>query len=129
MKTMKNALLILTALLSASICSHAQVTVPAGTPMRVRTIDPIDVSSARPGSRFLGSLADPVKSRDGAILMPRGAPVQLSAVNVRRSGRMRGRDRIDLKVDSITFNGKSQPVVSTISESRGRRKGSRTLRG
>jgi hypothetical protein len=97
--------------------------------MRVSTIDPIDVNSARPGARFKGSLADPVKSRDATILIPRGAAVQLSAVNVRRSGRVRGRDRIDLKVDSITFNGKTYPVVSTIAESKGSRRGSRTLRG
>ena len=96
--------------------------------MRVRTIDPIEVNSARPGTRFKGNLADSVKSRDGTVLIPGGAAVQLSAVNVARSGKIRGRDRIDLKVDSITLNGKTYPVVSTINESRGGRRGSRTLR-
>jgi hypothetical protein len=47
---------------------------------------------------------------------------------VTKSSRISGRDRIDLKMDSITFNGKSYPVVTTIAESKGGGKGSRTLR-
>lgn len=131
---MKNTWLTSAVLLSLSLCNgnsaQAQqaVIVPAGAAMRVRTIDPIDVNSARPGDKFRGTLADPLVSKGGAVLVPRGSPVQLSAVNVRRSGRIRGRDRIDLKVDSLTFNGRTFPVASTIAESRGGRKGSRTLR-
>jgi hypothetical protein len=129
---LKNIMLSVAILFSALICTigsaQTQGTIPAGAAIRVRTIDPINVSSARPGSRFRGTLADPVNSSDGAVLIPRGAPVQLSAVNVQRSGRVRGRDRISLKVDSITFNGRTYPVVTTISESSGGRQGSRTLR-
>jgi hypothetical protein len=91
--------------------------------MLVRTIDPIDLNSARPGARFGGSLADSVKSSDGTVLIPRGSKVELRAVNVPRPGRMRPRDRIDLKVDSVTFNGKVYPIVSTTTKSRGARNG------
>ena len=129
---MKNVLLILAVLLGVSICNSSSrlqaVTVPAGAAMRVRTIDPIDLNSARPGARFRGSLADPMKSRNGTVLIPREAKVELRAVNVARPGRMRPRDRIDLKVDSVTFNGKIYPIVSTITKLRDGRKGSRTLR-
>jgi hypothetical protein len=55
-----------------------------------------------------------------AVVIPHGAPVQLSVVDVRNAGRVKGHDRIDLKVDSITFNGKIYPVASTIGGSRGR---------
>jgi len=68
-------------------------------------------------------------NKNGVVLVPRGAPVQMSAVNVRRAGRFRGRDRINLKVDSITFNGRTYPIVSTVAESRGRRRGRRVLGG
>ena len=130
---MKNVLLILAVLLGVSICNSSSrlqaVTVPAGAAMRVRTIDPIDLNSARPGARFRGSLADPMKSRNGTVLIPREAKVELRAVNVARSlGMWRTRDRIDLKVDSVTFNGKIYPIVSTITKLRDGRKGSRTLR-
>jgi hypothetical protein len=129
---MKNVLLILAVLLSVSICNSSSrlqaVTVPAGAAVRVRTIDPIDLNSARPGARFRGSLADSMKNRNGTVLIPGGAKVELRAVNVARPGRMRPRDRIDLKVDSVTFNGKIYPIVSSIIKSRDGRKGSRTLR-
>src|SRR5262245_50309627 len=102
---MKNALLISPLLLGISIfngnSAQAQmVTVPAGAAFRVRTVDPIEINSTTPGTKFRGTLADPVMNKNGVILVPRGTPVQMSAVNVRRSGRFRGRDRIDLKVDS-----------------------------
>jgi hypothetical protein len=92
-------------------------------------IDAIDVNSVQPGAKFRGTLADPVMNKNGVVLIPRGTPVQLSVVNVRKSGTFRGRDRIDLKVDSITFNGRTYPAVSTVAESRGHSRGKRTLSG
>jgi hypothetical protein len=131
---MRSALLSVAVLSSVAICNitsaqtNQPVTIPAGTAIRVRTIDRIAADSARPGDRFKGSLADPLMSTAGAVLIPRGAFVQLSAVRVTKSSRISGRDRINLKMDSITFNGKSYPVVTTIAESKGGGKGSRTLR-
>jgi hypothetical protein len=131
---MKNALLRPAVLLGISIFSGnaaqgQRVIVPAGAAFRVRTIDPIDTRSAQPGARFRGTLADPLMNKNGAILIPRGTPVQMSAVNVRRPGTFKGRARIDLKVDSITFNGRTYPIVSTVAESKGHSRGKRTLRG
>jgi hypothetical protein len=131
---MKNALLGSAVLLGISIFNgnSAQtrtVTVPAGAAFRVRTIDPIDVNSTQPGAKFRGTLADPVTNRNGFIVIPRGAPVQISAVSVHKAGTFRGRARIDLKVNSITSNGRTYPVVSTVAESRGHRRGKRTLTG
>ena len=132
---MRNTWVSLALLLSISIfnCTNAQaqhaVTIPAGTAIHVRTIDPIDIHSARPGGKFKGSLADPVMNKDGAVLIPRGASVQLSAVTVEKSGRIKGRDKIDVKVDSITFNGRTYPVASSIFESKGAKKGKRALGG
>ncbi len=115
--------------ISAQTTSHSNMTVPAGTAINVRTIDSISVNTASPGARFRGSLADPVMTSGGRVLIPRGAPVQLSTVSVQRAGRIKGRDRIVLKVDSIMFNGRSLPVASTVAEERGGRRGRRTLKG
>ena len=126
---MNHTLLTSAVLLSVSVpfgtIAQAQ-TIPAGAPIHVRTIDSIDVKSTQPGARFRGSLADPIVGPNGAIMIPRGVPVQLSVVNVQRAGRVSGRDRIALKVDSITFNGRTYPVVSSVSESSGHGKGKRT---
>ena len=131
---MVKTLLSSTVLLSILLCngSRAQaqqaVTVPSGAAVRVRTIDPIDINSAQPGMKFRGSLADPVMNINGSVLIPRGAPVQLSVVSVQKEGRLKGRDRIAVKVDSISLNGRSLPVVSSVAESRGNRQGRNTLR-
>jgi hypothetical protein len=82
------------------------VIIPAETGIRVRIVDPIDANSAQPGARFRGSLADPLKSSSGAVVIPPGASVQLIVANVKKSNRISGRDKIDLKVNAIMFNGK-----------------------
>jgi hypothetical protein len=130
---MKNVLLSLAVLSAGAIGNigiaqtHQSATIPAGTVIRVRTMTPIASDSARTGERFRGSLADPLTNSGGAILIPRGASVELTAVRVKKSNRVSGRDRIDLKVDSIAFKGRSYSVVTTIAESKGSGKGTRTL--
>jgi hypothetical protein len=93
---MKSVFLSVALFFSASIGSairaqtigHQAASVPAGTALHVRTIDPIDANSARPGAKFRGSLADPVKTRDRGVVIPQGAPVQLSVVDVDKAGHM-----------------------------------------
>jgi hypothetical protein len=131
---MKNACLSVAFLSCAAVLNvgSAQThpaTIPSGTAVRVRTVDPISVESAQPGSKFRGTLADPIKDSAGTVLLPRGAAVQLSAVNVKKSNRISGRDKIDLKLDSISFGGIEYPVVTSIAESKGRGMGKRTLTG
>jgi len=129
---MKNACLSVALLSCATVFNvsssemHA-TTIPSGTTVRVRTVDPISVESAQPGSRFKGTLADPLTNSAGSVVFPRGASVQLSAVKVTRSSRISGRDKIDLKVDSIAFHGAEYPVVTSVAESKGSGKGKRTL--
>jgi hypothetical protein len=122
------------ALLStAAICHltgaqlHSAVMIPAGTALRIRTVDPIDIRSAHPGSIFRGSLTDPVAGRNG-ILIPRGAPVRLAVISMKKSTRITGRDKIDLQVKSITLNGRDTPVITTTVEWKGTGKGRRTLK-
>lgn len=116
----------------AAVCNvgNAQThpaTIPSGTTIRVRTIDPISVESAQPGSRFWGTLAEPLKNSAGTVLLPRGSSVQLSAVKVTKASRISGRDSVELKVDSISHLGTEYAVTTSIFESRGSGKGKRTL--
>ena len=110
--------------------SHAQTHsafVPAGATVRIRTIDPIEVASAQPGSKFRGALADPLMNSAGAVVVPRGASALLTAVRVTKSSRISGRDRIELKVDWIEYRGMHYPVVTNVAEWKGGGKGKRTL--
>lgn len=103
------------------------VTIPTGTAFRVRTIDPIDVDSTQAGMRFRGSLDDPIML-NGDVVAPRGADVVMVAANVKQGGRMKGSDLIELKVNSIFVNGRSNPVVTSVSEQKSSGEGKKTAR-
>jgi hypothetical protein len=107
--------------------ASAATLVPAGTTLLVRTIDPIDVDSTQAGMKFRGTLDDPVMLH-GVVVVPRGASVRLVAAKVEQGGRMKGSDLIQLKVNSITVNGKSYPVVTSWSESKSAGEGKKTTR-
>ena len=112
----------------AQASNAGMMTVPAGTVIHVRTIDLIDENSPT-GGRFTASLADPVKVGHGGMVIPRGAPVELTAVNIQKAGSVEGRDRIDLRMDSITFHGRVYPVTSSVSDTKTGKRGRRTLKG
>jgi hypothetical protein len=107
--------------------SRPPVIISTGTLLRVRTIDPIDVDTSKAGAKFQASLDDPVMV-GGAVEIPRGADVVLQAVKVQQSGRMKGSDLIQLKVNSIKVHGTSYPVVSSVAESKGGSEGKSTAK-
>ncbi len=108
--------------------SHAgPILVPAGTTLRVRTTEFIDVDSTRTGAKFRGTLDDPIML-GGEVVVPRGADVELVAAKVQQGGRMKGSDLIQLKVDAITVHGRAIPVVTNLSESKSAGEGKKTTR-
>jgi len=107
--------------------SRKAAAIPAGTAFRVRTIDAIDVDSTQAGTRFRGSLDDPIMS-EGSVIVPRGADVVMVASKVKQGGRMKGSDLIELKVNSIFVNGRSYPVVTSVTEQKSGGEGKKTAR-
>jgi hypothetical protein len=103
------------------------VLIPAGTLLRVRTIDPIDVDTSATGAKFKASLDDPVMV-GGAVVIPRGAGAMLQAVKVEQSGKMKGSDLIQLKVISVSVGETAYPVVSSVAESKGGSEGKATAK-
>lgn len=103
------------------------VILPAGTTIRVRTIDAIDADTSKTGMQFRASVDDPVMS-GGAVAVPRGAPVVLVATKVEQGGSMKGADAIQLKLNSITIAGKPVPVVTTMTEQKAASEGKKTTR-
>ena len=121
-----SALLLCAAVFTSNAQTHS-VTIPSGTALAVRTLDPIEVASAQPGSKYRATLAHPLRNTAGAVVIPSGAPVQLMVVSMKKSNRISGRDRVDLRVNSIMYRGREYPVVSSVAESKGNGKGKRTL--
>ena len=103
------------------------VTVPAGTPVNVRLTQAIDVDSSQAGMSFKGVVDDPVMI-GGSIAIPRGASAMLQAVKVEQSGKMKGSDKITLKLNAVSFGGMVHQVATTYVETGGKGEGKKTGR-
>jgi hypothetical protein len=103
------------------------ITVPAGTVINVRLTQAIDVDASQAGMKFKGVVDDPV-TVNGAIVIPRGASAVLQAAHVEQSGKMKGSDKITLKVNAIGFGGMVHEVATTYVESKGKGEGKKTGR-
>jgi hypothetical protein len=106
---------------------RAAVVIPAGTLLRVRIVDEIDVDATQSGMLFRASLDDAVLS-GGAVIVPRGAEVALVAAKVEQGGKFKGSDLIQLKAISVTVNGKANPVVTSLSQTKSDGEGKKTAR-
>jgi len=105
----------------------AMVTVPAGTGVNVRLTQTIDVDSSKAGMTFKGVVDDPVMV-NGSIVIPRGASAVLEAIHVEQSGKMKGSDKVTLKLSAIGFGGFVYPVSSSYNQSKGKGEGKKTGR-
>ena len=103
------------------------VTVPAGTAVNVRLSQGIDVDSSKAGMTFKAVVDDPVIV-GGSTLIPRGASAVLEAIHVEQSGKMKGSDKVTLKLNAIGFGGFVYPVSSSYNQSKGKGEGKRTGR-
>ena len=101
------------------------VRISAGTPFRVRTLDPIDVDVTQAGAKFRGTVDDPIMV-GGEVIVPRNSEVVLVASKVQQGGRMKGSDLIELKVNTIKMSGRSYPVVTTVAEAKSGGEGKKT---
>ena len=103
------------------------VMVPAGTTLNVRLAEGIDVDASAAGMTFKAVVDDPVMI-DGAIVIPRGASATVQAVNVEQSGKMKGSDKISLKLHSFRFGGMVYEVATAYVETKGKGEGKKTAR-
>ncbi|HEU0005157.1 MAG TPA: hypothetical protein VFS12_04110, partial [Terriglobia bacterium] len=112
---------------AAAPAARPAVLIAAGTLLRVRTIDNIDVDASKAGAKYRASLDDPIMV-GGAVVIPRGADATLQAVKVQQSGKMKGSDLIQLKVTTVSVRGTAYPVVTSVVESKGKGEGKATAR-
>jgi len=103
------------------------ITVPAGTKLNIRLVQGIDVDASEAGQTFKATVDDPVMM-GGSIVIPRGATAVVQAAKVEQSGKMKGSDKITLKLNSISFGGKAYPITTEYVESKGSGEGKKTTR-
>jgi hypothetical protein len=111
----------------AAPASAVIVTVPAGTTLNIRLTQEIDIDVSKAGQTFKAIVDDPVMI-GGAIVIPRGATGVVQAVKVEQSGKMKGSDKISLKLNSIGFGGMVYEVATAYVEAKGKGEGKRTAR-
>ena len=103
------------------------VTVPAGTPINVRLTQAVDVDASQTGMKFKALVDDPIMI-GGSIVIPRGASAVVQAANVQQSGKMKGSDKISLKLNSVGFGGYVYEVTTGYVETKGKGEGKKTAR-
>lgn len=114
-------------LLATAQSVSENVTVPAGTRILVRTIDPIDSSKQKAGYRFTASLETNLQA-DDMVVAPRGTAVYGRLTNAKSAGRMSGGAELSLELTDIVVNGTAYPIVTENYEARSKGKGSKTAK-
>jgi hypothetical protein len=105
----------------------ANVTIPAGTRISVRTIDAIDSSRNLPGDRFQASLAEPLML-DGDVVVEKDTLVFGRLTQSKESGTFSGRSQLRLELTGIVVQGKTVPVLTGDYEVTGKSRGASTAK-
>ncbi len=103
-----------------------EVNIVAGTTLAIRIDQRISVKSSRAGDTFTGELVDPVIAGDNNVLLPKGTPVGGVVDVSHRRGHFRGRSLLELRLTSLTLNGKEYPVTTRDSARTKKGKGKRS---
>jgi hypothetical protein len=89
-------------------------TVSVGSSMSFYSGQKVCTNTNAAGDRFTAQIAEPVQGSNGVVI-PAGATAVVEITTLHRSQRSSDNIEIGLRVASITFNGKTYPVVSEVS--------------
>ena len=110
---------------AAAAQSKKRVTVPAGTRILIRTIDPIDTTKQKTGYRFTASLEANLQA-DDVVVAPRGTTVYGRLAEASSAGRMSGSSELSLELTDIMINDTAYPVLTSEYEIKGKGEGKKT---
>ena len=96
---------------SSSAPQSMGITVPSGTTLTVRMIDPVDSSVNQTGETFRASLDEPLIV-NGQTIAARGANVTTKLVSVEEAGRISGRSELALVLYDVTINGRKYEITT-----------------
>ncbi len=101
-----------------------KVTVPSGTSMAIRLIDPIDSEKAQPGQTFRATLDTPLPSDGDAV--PSGYDVKGHIEDVKSAGKFAGQSLLVLQLDSISVSGKLYSIDADAYRRQGKNRSTNT---
>jgi len=102
----------------------AETTIPAGTSISVTTSQSISSKSARVGQSVPGNVSSDVVVA-GKVLIPKGSSAKLAVASAQASGRLSTPAKLWLRLRSVTVNGKTVALSSSLA---GRTAGSKAKR-
>jgi hypothetical protein len=106
------AIAVLAVAASTRIHRTTPVTLPEETAIHVRLNQAVASDQSRPGDRFTASVSQPVVLADKTVV-PVGAEVEGVVVDAQHSGRLRGRARLHLALESVNVNGTEYKIRTT----------------
>src|SRR5271156_5792059 len=106
------------AAMSAAAQGVKQVTIPAGTRILIRTIEPIDSSEQTAGYRFSASLETNLQVGD-VVVAARGTPILGRLASASSAGRMSGSSELTLELTDIVIGGTVYPLLTSTYEIKG----------
>jgi hypothetical protein len=87
------------------------VVIPSGSTMRVRINQGMSSKNTAPGTTFDGVVLSDVVA-GGSIAIPRGASITGTVVDAHTAGQLGGKGELKLQLTSVSFGGKTYPVVT-----------------
>lgn len=103
-----------------------EVTVPAGSMLRIRINRGLDSNHIQPGATFDGTILSDI-SAGGAIAIPRGATVQGTVVAAKAAGTLKGQGELGLQINSVSLGGNLYPITTEVWQREGRDKSTTTV--
>ena len=88
-------------------------TVSVGSEMSFYAGQRVCTNTNQVGDRFTAQIAEPVQGSNGSVI-PAGSSAVVEITSLKRSQRANDNIEIGLRVQSITFNGKTYPVTSEV---------------
>ena len=85
------------------------ITIPAGTVVTVRLGETLSSKDSQAGQGFSATVAEPVEA-GGRTVIEKGAAARGSVVDAKSMGHFKGGALLEVKLDSVTIEGKDTPV-------------------
>jgi hypothetical protein len=89
------------------------ITVPAGTRITVRLGETLSSKSSTAGQTFAATVAQPVVV-EGNTVIARGAAARGTVVDAKALGRFKGGALLEVRLDSVTIEGRERPVETSM---------------
>jgi hypothetical protein len=98
---------------AATLPKHSEpVTLPEATAIHVTLDQALASDQSRPGDHFEATVSEPVVV-EGKTVIPQGAYAEGLVVDARQSGRLKGRARLQLELESVSVDGQNYGVRTT----------------